>query len=137
MTLRAHSLAVVGADYPNKRGPSRSFELNICRPGEPVALMPEPKNPVDENAVAVFSARGIQLGYLKAERAPWIGGMLKQGREIAAIFQRQTSFGAWIRIAFDGAQPDLPPETRHEEASTDDFADDPSPDFYPDEEYPD
>jgi len=134
--LPAISLAVVGADHPNKRGPGRRFELNICRPGEPIELRPEPKNPADEHAVAVFSARDIQLGYLSAERAPWIGGMLKQGREIAAIFQRQTSFGAWVRIAFDGAVPDLPPEPRHEEATPGDFADDQAPEFYPDEEWP-
>lgn len=102
------SLAVVGADYPNKRGPTRRFELQICQPSEPVELRPEPKNPVDEYAIAVFSARGIQIGYLSAERAPWIGGMLKQGREIAAVFQAQASFGAWIRVAFDGEAPGLP-----------------------------
>ena len=108
MTRSALSLAVVGADHPNKRGPGRRFELNICRPGEPIELRPEPKNPKDENAVAVYSARGIQLGYITAERAPWIGGMLKQGREVRAIFQRQTGFGAWIRVAFDGEAPMLP-----------------------------
>lgn len=129
-------MAVVGADYPNKRGPGRRFELNICRPREPIELRPEPKNKHDEHAVAVFSARGIQLGYLSAERAPWIGGMIKQGREVRAIFQRQTSFGAWIRIAFDGAVPALPAENHNEHAAVDEFADDPAPDFCPDEEWP-
>ncbi|WP_246346993.1 HIRAN domain-containing protein [Sphingomonas jinjuensis] len=102
------SLAVVGADHPNKRGPARRFELALCLQGEEVDLVPEPKNPVDEHAIAVFSARGVQLGYLTAERAPWIGGMLKNGREIAAVFQAQASFGAWIRVAFDGEKPFLP-----------------------------
>lgn len=137
MALPAMSLAVVGADHPNKRGPSRRFELNICRPGEPVALIPEPKNPKDENAVGVFSERGVQLGYLKAERAPWIGGMLKQGREITAKFQGKAAFGGWIRIAFDGAQPDLPPDPPAERTEIDEFADEPAPDFYPDQEWPD
>ncbi|MDP5279927.1 HIRAN domain-containing protein [Sphingomonas sp. DG1-23] len=125
MPLPDQSLAVVGADYPNKQGPGRRFELNICRPGEPIELRPEPKNPKDENAVAVYSARGVQLGYLTAERAPWIGGMLKQGREVRAIFQRQTGFGAWIRIAFDGEAPVLPqPKTENWES---DFCVDPDP----------
>lgn len=137
MSRPQQSLAVVGADHPNKRGPGRRFELNICRPGEPVELRPEPKNPKDENAVAVFSARGIQLGYLTAERAPRIGGMLKHGREVRAIFQRQTSFGAWIRIAFDGAVPELPLESHTEHTEAEEFSDDPAPDFSPDPEWPD
>lgn len=137
MPLPDRSLAVVGADFPNRRGPTRRFELNLCKPGEPIELRPEPKNPKDERAIAVYSPRGIQLGYLTAERAPWIGGMLKRGRLITAIFQNQTAFGAWIRIAFDGEQPVLPADNRREHAADEGFADDPAPDFYPDEEWPD
>ncbi|MBW6531902.1 HIRAN domain-containing protein [Sphingomonas sp. RRHST34] len=107
--MRALSLAVVGADHPNKRGPGRRFELALCSPAEPIELRPEPKNPVDPQAVAVFSCRGVQLGYLTAERAPWIGAMLRSGREIAVAFQEQTQWGAIVRVAFDGAAPTLPP----------------------------
>lgn len=137
MALAQRSLAVVGADYPNKRGPGRRFELNICRPGEPIELRPEPKNPKDERAIAVYSQRGVQLGYLTAERAPWIGGMLKQGREVRAIFQRQTPFGAWIRVGFDGLQPGIPIDDGRIEAVDDDPNDAAGQDFYPDEEWPD
>jgi hypothetical protein len=134
MTARSLSLAVVGADYQNKRGPGRRFELNICKPGEPIELVREPKNPADENAVAVFSCRNVQLGYLTAERAPLIGRMIANGREIRAIFQRQTHFGAWIRLAFDGEVPVLPPDR-----SSDNTVDDTDQDsgFYPDPIYPD
>jgi hypothetical protein len=131
------SLAVVGADYPNKRGPGRRFELNICKPGEPIELRPEPKNPADENAVAVYSCRGVQIGYITAERAPWIGAMLKRGRGVAVIFHRQTPFGAWVRIGFDGDQPALPPDDGRIGTATADEADDQQDDFYPDEEWPD
>jgi hypothetical protein len=62
--MKALSLAIVGIDYPNKRGPARRFELEICQPGEPIELRSEPNNPHDEHAIAVFSCRGIQLGYL-------------------------------------------------------------------------
>lgn len=133
---RVLSLAIVGADFPNKKGPGRRFELNLCRPGEPIELRPEPRNPKDENAIAVYSPRGIQLGYLTAERAPWIGGMLKQGRVITAIFQAQVSWGAWIRIAFDGEVPTLP-AANLEETRDEDGADDPGGDFFPDEDWPD
>jgi hypothetical protein len=69
VTQRALSLAIVGIDYPNKRGPGRRVELEICQPGEPIELRPEPNNQFDEHAVAVFSCRGIQLDYLAANSA--------------------------------------------------------------------
>ena len=106
--MRQLSLHVVGAGYPNKRGGDRRFEILLCVAGEPVDLVPEPRNPADPNAVAVFSGRGVQIGYLTAERAPWIGGMLRDGREVRAIFQQATATAAVIRIALDGAVPTLP-----------------------------
>lgn len=104
---RQMSLAVVGADYPNRRGPGRRFEIAICAPGEPVELRPEPNNPADPRAVAVYSCRGVQIGYLTAERAPLIGRDVREGR-IRTIFQRAERWGATIRAAFDGAEPALP-----------------------------
>lgn len=109
MTLPALSLAVVGADYPNKgKSPTRRFEIALCIPGEPVDMRPEPKNPADEYAVAVFSVRDVHLGYLTAERAPWIGKLIREGREVQAVFQEAMRTGAVIRVAFDGEAPALP-----------------------------
>jgi hypothetical protein len=125
---RGLSLTVVGVQHPNKRGPTRHFAIALCRPGDPVELRREPKNPKDENAVAVFNATGIQMGYLSAERAPWIGGMLLKNRVITAVFQATAGYGAVIRVAFDGEKPELPPVR---ESVGDD------PDFYPDDIYPD
>lgn len=102
------SLHVVGADHLNRNGSNRRFEILLCAPGEPVELIPEPTNPVDPNAIAVFSLRAVQLGYLTADRAPWIGGMLRNGRELQAVFQHATRPGAAIRIGFDGEVPSLP-----------------------------
>lgn len=127
--MRSLSLAVVGADYPNKRGPTRRFEIALCRPGEPVHLVPEPGNPADPRAVMVLSERGVQIGYLTAERAPWIGSMIRRGREIAAIFQQATAYGAVIRVALDGAQPVVP------SARTD--SPEANPDLYPDGQWSD
>ena len=107
--LPALSLAVVGAAYPNKgKSPARRFEIALCVPGELVDLRPEPENPADEYAVAVYSQRDVQLGYLTAERAPWIGKLIRGGREVRAIFQEQSGFGGVIRVAFDGEMPALP-----------------------------
>lgn len=108
-TLPAMSLAVVGAAYLNKDGSDRLEEIARCEPGELVELRPEPKNKKDRHAIAVLSARGVQIGYLSAERAPRIGALLRDGREIAAVFQGPAKFGAWIRVALDGAVPELPP----------------------------
>lgn len=95
-----------------------------------VRLEREPKNPVDPHAVAVFSVRGVHLGYLRAEQAPWIGGMIVNGREVVAVFQRAADFGCWIRVAFDGEHPSIEDVT---EAPSKEI----EPDWYPDEIYPD
>jgi hypothetical protein len=125
------SLAVVGADYPNKKGPGRRFEIELCTPGERVELVLEPKNPVDPRAVAVYSTRAVQIGYLTAERCGWLGRMLADGREIRAIFQSKTANGAVIRAAFDGADPILPPATPRPGPANQEEA------FWPDPDYPD
>lgn len=126
MDQRELTLAVVGIDYANADGTSRRFELEICRPGEPVSLRPEPKNKHDPRAVAVFSARGWQLGYLPAERCGWIGGKINAGEEFAAIFQGMVGRAAYVRVRFGGGAPTLPPE-RTEPPHHDDFEPDPEP----------
>ena len=108
--MRQTSLAIVGIDYPNKRGPARRFELEICAPGEAIDLRPEPKNPYDEHAIAVYSCRDVQLGYLPSERAVWIGTLTRQRHTMRGIFQGVTGSIGWIRVAFDGDEPTLPSE---------------------------
>lgn len=129
--MRQLSLHVVGAGHPNKRGGDRRFEILLCVPGEHIDLVLEPKNPVDPNAVAVFSTRGVQIGYLTAERAPWIGGMLRDGREVQAIFQEATPIAAVVRIGLDGAVPTLPVAKPEPSPSREDA------DFWPDYVPPD
>jgi len=110
MDQRELSLAVVGIDYANadKAKSNRRFELLQCEPGDPVELRREPKNMHDPHAVAVFSERGIQVGYLTAERAPWIGGKIAAGEEAYAIFQALSGGAATIRVRFGGEPPTLP-----------------------------
>ena len=55
----------------------------------------------------MFSSRGVQIGYVTAERAPWIGKLLGE-REVRVVFQGHAKFGAWARVAFDGEEPVLP-----------------------------
>lgn len=134
MTGRVLSLHVVGAAHLNADGSNRRSEIIFCNPGDRIELRPEPKNPADPYAVAVFTERGFQIGYLTAERAPWIGGMLAQGSIVTAIFQTETPWGAMVRVGLDGAIPTLPPTpiATDEDAAQSDDGDD----FWPDPEPP-
>lgn len=104
------SLAIVGIDYPNddKSKSNRRMELLLTVPGEPVDLRLEPKNVHDENAISVFSIRGVKVGYLSAERAPWISKRM-QSEEFVAVFQALQGNIAYLRIRFGGDKPTLPP----------------------------
>lgn len=130
MANREMSLAVVGADHPNRDGGNRRFEILVCAPGDPVTLRPEPKNPFDSNAIAVISERGVQLGYLTAERAPLIGSILRRGGDLHAIFQRVTASGALIRLGLDGNFPTLPGNVEIESRGMEDDG------FWPDPIWP-
>ena len=127
------SLHVVGADHPNAMGVIDVSRSCSVRRVSLIELVPEPKNPVDPNAIAVFSVRRIQIGYLTADRAPWIGGMLRNGREI----QRRVParHAAWSsdpdRVRWRNAGPSRcrakhPSPTRHEDVE-----------FWPDDLPPD
>lgn len=121
--MNEFTLAVVGIDHANADGSNRRFELALCAPGERVELRPEPRNKHDRFAVAVFSARGQQIGYLTAERAPWIGSRIRAGEELAAVFQGLQGSAAYIRVRFGGGAPTLPQP--REQAPPADFEPDP------------
>lgn len=120
------TLPIVGSDYPNKKGPTRLFVVGLQEPGDPITLKLEPENPADENAVAVYSIEGVQMGYIPAERAPYVGMMMRRS-EVSAIFQGRGPRGAFVRIAFD-EEPILPPVRETSEVE---------PEWWPDEEWPD
>ncbi|MGA1798538.1 HIRAN domain-containing protein [Sphingomonas sp. 4RDLI-65] len=133
------TLAVVGIDFPNadRSKSNRRMELLLCTPGEPVELRREPKNPHDANAVAVFSIRGVQMGYLSADRAPFIGRRM-QSEDFVVVFQALVGTMGYVRIRFGGDAPTLPEATATERpvrASTRSPGYDPDV-FYPDPEGP-
>ena len=128
------TLAVVGIDFPNADGSNRRSEALMTPPGEPVELVPEPKNRHDGNAIAVVGPRGVQIGYLSAERAPYIGGRMQRGEDVAAIFQGMDGAAAYVRVRFGGEVPTLPVSTAKPPVRRSQPYD---PDaFYPDEEGP-
>lgn len=133
------TLPIVGVQFPNPKGMTRRFAVDLQRPGDPVELRREPKNPADPNAIAVHTVEGVQMGYVPAERAPFIGMMMGRG-EVKAIFQGADDFGAFIRIGFD-EDPVLPEPgaTVSRKSQTTDEAPSQAPeqDWFPDPEYPD
>ncbi len=136
MSLANLSLPIVGADYPNKRkDPGRRFEIALCAPGDLLELRPEPENPADEHAVAVYSERGVQLGYISSQRAVRVAQLIRQGHTITTIFQEATRFGAVARVSFDGTVPDLPQPAPAIEEPGENI--DPEPEWCPDEEWGD
>ncbi len=109
------SLNVVGESYRNPDGSSRQTEIARCRAGEAVILTREPDNRHDTNAVAVHSARGVQIGYVAAEHARWIGGKIDDGHRVLALIERihggtkgKPSRGVLIRLNLEGEQPAKP-----------------------------
>lgn len=124
------TLPIVGSQYPNKKrkGPTRRFAIELCEPGDEIELRPEPDNEADEHAIAVYSTTGDQMGYLPAERAPYVGLQMSRG-DVSAIFQGKGPRGAFCRIAFDGDTPELPAVAIPEPAG--------DQDWWPDEEWPD
>jgi hypothetical protein len=78
-----------------------ALQSAVFAPGEELALVPEPDNPHDPNAVGVWDSRRLeQVGYLPADVARKIGRRLARGRVSAGSGER---VGLEILIA-----PDLP-----------------------------
>jgi hypothetical protein len=121
------SLAIVGANHPNKRGPTRRFGIALLQPGDPVEILREPKNRFDEFAITVVGPDDIQLGYVRSERAAWLAPIMDRGEDVTAVFQEATEYGCVVRAAFGGELPTLPPPREPAE----------EPDWWPDEEWPD
>jgi hypothetical protein len=60
---------IAGVSHRNRNGTSRQKIIARCKVGEPVLFVPEPSNPYDPNAIALFRQNGEQLGYLGADLA--------------------------------------------------------------------
>jgi len=131
MALASMSLAVVGANHPNKDGGNRRSEIAFCNPGEALDLRPEPKNEHDEHAIAVYSARNFQIGYIASQRAVLLGKLLREGHELHAVFQDVAPWGAIVRVGVD-CVPDLPAAADHEDSIEGDGDEGGDVDFYAD-----
>lgn len=109
------SLPACGEWYDNEDGTSRQDELRNCVPGEVIHLLREPENEHDHMAVALVTVRGIRVGYLRRDRAVWIGSKIDRGYDVRAIVERvkgshlpDASLGLVVRINMEGDEPELP-----------------------------
>lgn len=102
------TIAVVGIGYANRDGTDRRFAIAMLDPGTPVMLQLEPRNRHDKNAIAVIAPCGTCIGYLPAERAPWVGGKIRDSLEVNAIYQETNGTAAFIRVRIGGGEPTLP-----------------------------
>ena len=67
---RIRVVAAAGVTYRPEALPDPSFD-----PGRPLALVPEPENAHDPNAVAIWNAeQTLQVGYVPAAVAPELAG---------------------------------------------------------------
>ena len=73
-----------GERFANTGGSSRQDELARCLPGEAIRLEREPRNPRDPMAVALYSSRAVQVGYLGREHAEWLAPLIDAGQSIKA-----------------------------------------------------
>lgn len=109
------SMAGCGEWYDNEDGSSRQAELARCAVGEMIELVREPNNPHDPAAVAIFSCRGVRVGYIRKERAGWIGSKIDRGYDVRVIVEairggrwEGDALGIRLRINMEGEEPDLP-----------------------------
>lgn len=109
------SLAAVGCWYDNEDGTSRQDELRLLKVGEEIALLREPDNPHGRNAVAIYTARGIRVGYVGKERSTWIASKIDRDYPVRAIVQRvkgrdlpDATLGLVMRVNMEGEMPALP-----------------------------
>jgi hypothetical protein len=122
------SVAIVGIGYDNDDGSNRLFHLRMQAPGDTLELRREPRNEHDEYAVSVYCRRGYRLGFVPAERAPWLGAKILDGLEVQAVFQELQEKIAVLRVRIGGGAPTLPASRIRGEAE--------EPDFYPDPDGP-
>ncbi len=137
MAERELSVAIVGAAHPNKDGGNRRSEIAFCDPGERLELRPEPKNEHDEHAIAVFSPRQFQIGYVASERAVFLRGLLREGHTLEAVFQEVAPWGAVARVGVDGPPAHLPPPRSRAAPERDEYSQIDNDEFFPDELPPD
>jgi len=93
MEVRHFYTKVAGVTFLNPDGKSRQKIIKKCRLGEELRLIPEPTNPHDPNAVAIYRQNNSQIGYLSADLASEIKRKLDSDWCITSFVTRLTGGG--------------------------------------------
>ncbi len=76
---RTFATKVVGVTRRNVDGRSRQDVIRDCAIGDDVLLVPEPDNPADPHAIAVYRSNGHQIGYLDRRLAGEVSRLVPRG----------------------------------------------------------
>jgi hypothetical protein len=91
---RLHVVKVAGSSYR-----AEALQDEAFAPGRRLALVPEPDNPHDPHAVAIWDAeRRLQAGYVPAEVAPQLTGD-EQAVALWEFLEEGTRIGLRVLIA--------------------------------------
>ncbi len=85
----------------------RQQEIKIIPCGEPITLRLEPKGRTYPHQINVYSARGVQVGYLKEEHAERVAKAIRAGVEFEAFSAVEPNpdaylVGLWINAREKG-----------------------------------
>lgn len=80
---------VSGEAEVNKDGSRRQRIIRGCRAGDELLLLREPKNPYDENAVALFTLHRQQVGYIPMEVSQAVAASLDAGIRAPAFIAKK------------------------------------------------
>jgi hypothetical protein len=98
---------VEGTRQPAKDGGSRWERSLSLVPGNRLLLVPEPDNPVDRNAILIYSSSDLdhEVGYMAASCAARICRMIECGATFSAVVNRiEKGSNGWHRVFFQVRQ---------------------------------
>jgi hypothetical protein len=95
---RTFPIKLVGVTHANADGTPRQDLVRRLTKGEELVLTPEPNNPHDAEAVAVFNRDGQQLGYLP--RHSGVALLIDRGAHVTATVLRVVGGGGLLALLF-------------------------------------
>lgn len=81
---------VVGVSYENEDGVSRQEILEDCFVGDRLALVRDPEDGFDPNAVRVLDGDGRQLGFLRRNVAAELAPLMDKGMQFSCVISDLT-----------------------------------------------
>jgi hypothetical protein len=89
-----------GLTFANPDGSSRQMIAATLAPFEELQLVPEPANPFDSNAIALFTAAGEQVGYLEKRLAGELSRHMAKGTQARCFVRAVRNRGDTMGVSF-------------------------------------